>query len=804
MRLTLRTLLAYLDDVLEPAQAKEIGQKIKESSVATDLVERIRDVMRRRRLNAPEANDTTPQGNANTVAEYLDNILTPDQVTQLERVCLESDVNLAEVAAAHQILSLVLGEPITVPTATKERMYALAGAKTPSDSKATVSTYELPANTAERVASLGGSGVIPKGALAPPEASTTPVAEASDSDFVSLPDEIRPSPVWKRALPWALVSLVLVAWLLTLGNPNLLSRLAGVDESSSPPVIAQTDTPRNDVPNAVADDMPPEEVVTTEEPKTPETPSAEGDQTESTEKPDEIASTTDSDTTETPPKLDGDEETKTPEPPKLTEETPEPTEPEAKPDETEPTEVASNSTTKKPENPPTLEEKTPAESPAETAEIRDATAAEYRSTDGILLYKEQGNNGWKVKPHHAALRDGEFLAVPEPFDALLMMTGPRHSLGLQSRTVIQWIGPKEKADGGFLLKRGQVAFLPRNAANVPKEKESDTPLTVTVTVGLDSWLIQVLTTDTLSGVEVIPYEPQKFEEGVKPDRSIVQLCVAKGSVKYARIDGPIAEDQFRVVDGPITLTLPSKYNEGEAVDDLMSELTGEQLPGGRKIQGGRLTLGYEWLNDHRPAAQRNRSAKQFIKEFELGKDNSIEPLMLQVSKDPTALMAKLATTTLGLVGDYQDLIQVLQKTQHAEVRQEALHELRIWLAEAPENGRLLHDSLMAHFPPVEASTLYELLWGYDTTAGMDPETSALLVNLLASPNDSIRELAFMHIRRLTNNRQNDYRPNSPESIRQTGVNNWKKFLEKNQGTLIPRQKSAEPDATPPDTDKPAL
>ena len=41
MRLTLRTLLAYLDDILEPTQAREIGEKLNESSFASSLVSRI-------------------------------------------------------------------------------------------------------------------------------------------------------------------------------------------------------------------------------------------------------------------------------------------------------------------------------------------------------------------------------------------------------------------------------------------------------------------------------------------------------------------------------------------------------------------------------------------------------------------------------------------------------------------------------------------------------------------------------------------------------------------------------------------
>ena len=41
MRLTLRTLLAYLDDRLPPGNARELGQKISQSPFASDLVTRI-------------------------------------------------------------------------------------------------------------------------------------------------------------------------------------------------------------------------------------------------------------------------------------------------------------------------------------------------------------------------------------------------------------------------------------------------------------------------------------------------------------------------------------------------------------------------------------------------------------------------------------------------------------------------------------------------------------------------------------------------------------------------------------------
>jgi len=123
VRLTLRTLLAYLDDTLEPAQAKLIGQKVAESDTAQELIARIKEVTRQRRLAAPAAIGGRLE--ATVIAGYLDNTLPAEQLAEVEQICLESDVHLAEMAACHQILTLVLGEPALVPPTAKQRMYGL-------------------------------------------------------------------------------------------------------------------------------------------------------------------------------------------------------------------------------------------------------------------------------------------------------------------------------------------------------------------------------------------------------------------------------------------------------------------------------------------------------------------------------------------------------------------------------------------------------------------------------------------------------------------------------------------------------
>src|SRR5205823_14404534 len=55
---------------------------------------------------------------------YLDNELDQDLVPEYEKLCLTSDVHMAEVASVHQVLSLI-GQKAKVPTEAKNRMYHL-------------------------------------------------------------------------------------------------------------------------------------------------------------------------------------------------------------------------------------------------------------------------------------------------------------------------------------------------------------------------------------------------------------------------------------------------------------------------------------------------------------------------------------------------------------------------------------------------------------------------------------------------------------------------------------------------------
>ncbi|MCS7237012.1 MAG: hypothetical protein NZ899_01930 [Thermoguttaceae bacterium] len=126
MRLTLRSLLAYRHGLLSPQEAEELARKIEESAFARDLLERIGEVLRRRSGELVSGDEEGTHLDPNTVAEYLDHVLPPERVPDFERICFESDQQLAEIASCHLILTKVLTEPVQISEESRQRMYAIA------------------------------------------------------------------------------------------------------------------------------------------------------------------------------------------------------------------------------------------------------------------------------------------------------------------------------------------------------------------------------------------------------------------------------------------------------------------------------------------------------------------------------------------------------------------------------------------------------------------------------------------------------------------------------------------------------
>ena len=237
MRLTLRTMLAYMDDILEPADHQDIGQKIEESEFATNLLHRVRDVTRQTRMAAPKVSGRGMGLDPNTVAEYLDNVLSGERVPEFEKVCLESNVHLAEVAACHQILSLVLGEPAEVDPELRRRMYEIVSRSGESAGDETDEEVPVRAVSESFPAAIAAKSVVENDARAVP-ARRLEVPEYLRTE--------RRSPFWPIAITAALVLCLLAAVYMALFGPDnnpLLRLLHG--EKAAPAVVQNKTTGNN-------------------------------------------------------------------------------------------------------------------------------------------------------------------------------------------------------------------------------------------------------------------------------------------------------------------------------------------------------------------------------------------------------------------------------------------------------------------------------------------------------------------------------------------------------------------------------
>ncbi len=241
MRLTLRTLLAYMDDILEPADHEDLGGKIEASDFATELIHRSRDTVRRLRLGAPavlsdgsdDVLDTLDLGDANSVAEYLDNTLPPEQVADFERMCLEpgteSDMHLAEVASCHHVLTMVLGEPAEVDADLKSRMYQLP-ARLASGQKLRIEPAHAPPLAAPPVQASAPVASPSAGVVAQP---------TSVSSHHEVPDYLREATASKRhsrrmaiVTTFLAIGAVVIFWFVTAPEAQLSEELvmSGADQ----------------------------------------------------------------------------------------------------------------------------------------------------------------------------------------------------------------------------------------------------------------------------------------------------------------------------------------------------------------------------------------------------------------------------------------------------------------------------------------------------------------------------------------------------------------------------------------------
>lgn len=799
MRLTLRTLLAYLDDVLEPTQAREIGEKINESSFASSLVSRIRDVLRRRRLTAPALSGPGAGIDPNTVAEYLDNTLAPETIADVEKVCLDSDVHLAEMAACHQILTLVLGEPVEISQESRERMYGLgplaaepaaaAGLERNGDGEGALA--------ASRPARPSISPLMVPAAAEPAPAAAPPPRESKPQEFApTLPDYLRPRSVWRRFIPYATVGLLAAVWLVLIltNSPFSSSGLKnGADQSSSTNNPANQTAPPPDgagqnLPGevAVAANVPPGQVAPGPAARVQAEPGEEVPGQVAPEGPRQVASVDTS--------LRGPERA-APRKPAGIDAPPPADEPEGdaapgKPASPESVLTQAPGGTPAPRTPATrtpvaplpaedVPEKSPVSTPVATAtpggkkppqavpappapgiddaELPKASPAKYTSVEGVVLHYIPRQQGWFVLPRRSLVHSGDRLAVPEPFEGRLEFDDGKLLVTLQGGTIIRTLGPTAAGPSGFDVDRGWIVV---RSAPVPADKFQ--PLRLGLSLRGELLSLELMTRDAWCGIEITPREPDRFEQDLGRNSYTGALYALAGSVRLTDAEGHEQE-----MNGPASLSLIPELRPSPQAPDRQFTV----LP---------LLARPKWLEDQVPSSPTQRYAKLFEKEFD-----AAEPALLSVGgvvADRRPLMSHMAVQCLGLIDAAGVLVDVLQRNEHEEARKSAIVALRTWLPDDPANRDVLREELAKRYSPADADIAYRLLWGFNEDDARNPIISQQLLDWMNHDEVSIRELAFMHVQRLTK-RSYEYRANSTAPQRQASLNRWVQHIK--AGGLLP-------------------
>ncbi len=749
LRLTLRTLLAYLDDVLEPAQAREIGTKIQETPFAAQLVERIQDVLRRRRIAAPDLTGPGSGLDPNTVAEYLDNTLSPESVPDVERVCLESDSHLAEVAACHQILTLVLGEPIHVSAESRERLHALipqALARQPAgDRTLAPALRETAAASAPPAASRPARETVP-----PPNGGSLSTRKFAES----IPDYLKPKPVWKRALIPTMVVLVLMLWLGLLiydqsifGVSNPTSEVAQNDNTPAKTAAA---SPAAKTAEAGSETSPPE--ADTPVPPAPgdgaEQTSVAGTETKTEVKTQpEIQIDPDPPGQNKPPgdvvlaKSDGSEPTKVkpviPAPQGV---------PQTEPQQAEPEE-------EKPEN--AAEAMKPVVPPVPAVEVVYTTKEANPVTKGMLLRYDAEDQKWGALPYRSRVMLGERLACPEPLDAVFAIGGSDCEVTFVGGVLASFQNAEPPAAFGMNLSQGKVLFT--------RTGSGDESLTIPIQIGQDVLKLELVDPQTRCGLEMLPRLPNRLEQSLGPNWYTGRLWVDSGQVRFADRTG-----QTHLLEARQALDIsPNEPAMGEEPPNPPVVQVDQVLP--------------DWLNplERNFSSQSVRYMRQIYAAFQdADVESDVTTVLLPLAKSDSTppAVAVAAARTLAMTGCLRDVADLLSLNEASpeEIRMATIEGCRRWLTLHPdaEHGRLLREELGRNFRKETASRVYRLLWGYRKSDLTDTATALDVVDQLMDDNITVRTLAFLHLQELTG-KTNNYRPLDTENQRRTAVNRWR-------------------------------
>jgi hypothetical protein len=715
-------MLAFLDDILEPADAHDVGKKIEESEFATGLVHRMRDVTRRLRLGAPKLHGRGMGLDPNTVAEYLDNTLLSERVADFEKVCLESDVHLAEVASCHQILALVLGEPAEVESTSRQRLYDVI--------QQAEAAHESRRATKEQRKSRDGT--------------TGPAARKKKRRRPRVPEYLRePAEPRAAARPWAavlLVFLLLTAAVIGVGAywPQIARRFQVAQRENE---AVHNAGPAND--DRANGDRGKDDRIKGGQ-REVESPTAGGPSGGGQSDGRDSKTGGREDEAETAGESVG--------PPPVPDEEPGTTA-NKEPRQKEPRQSGSTAASDQ-----TDESPVPGDDTDATDEDRASTKKNAAASSSTNDASAGEGIGRLISEHDVLLRaaDGDWQRVAArgtvySGQRLIALPTYRPSIAMGSGVTLQLVG-------------GAIAALGKaDDEGVPDVRLSSGRLLllmvkpgakVRLRAGEYSGTVEFGKEEASLAVEVT----QRLPEGADPEQEAapvsVDLYLTGGEATWTDQRG--RSETWR---GRVRRSLDNPKRGQQAAEELPAWIESEELnPTERRAQG---------------------ELEPFLRP-----DKPVASSLTERSTHRKIELSLLATQSLALIGEFKPIVALLNDVRYRTVWTSQIEGLRAALARGPQTAAAVREAFEQSHDVKEGDQLYRMLWGY-TADQLEEGAAAQLIEWLDAPDEHLdfRVLSFWNLHHITGLGLY-YQAADPEKQRRTSIQRWKQKLD--AGLIVPK------------------
>ena len=746
MRLTLRTLLAYLDDRLPPANAREIGQKIANSPFTTDLVERIRDVKRRRRLADP--GKTQPMIEPNLIAEYLDDQLTPDLVARVEREILASDAMLAEVAATHEILGL-LRDPVAVEPRLRDRLYGLD-----------------PSGKTSLVRALN------------PEASATGAAAESASTWKPLTVQ-KPS---SKRLPAIVAGVLAVIWLAVLISDSTFvgprktepisvegdvaavadapaEKAAGDHEPAKPDHGAAADDKAGDVDVAKNDNQPVTKGADEKMATKPGVDAAKGPADAGSKQPNMVVAQNDDPVGSGKPPATEKPMTETP---------------------------ATNAPASSVNTPPAASN--PIVVPIVTEP--EIPVSYYLQADSrSLLVRHDSMRRWQTfssipggdavenAPNNVncgPIMGPSWFGVTERFPLIVTTSVKGYTAEFPGPCLLRL---QRGASGGMDMLTGRLMLSASRLVTWSDEVRPEFNLGV----GQTNTLLTLGSAETRVALEVTPVLPISQDAS-----SVAEETTSELSNSFLQIDSDL-HVEMTVLEGSVQLSNSEQPESIELKQNQRAIWTVAGLKDSSRIMvdnGESVSAlpGWYFESASEPLPE---IGKQNLRLLELLSNNaepgdSVQPLLDE--RNPQ--YGVLAVQVLSLMRDTDRLLSVLFAAKDESIHRAAIDGLSL-IANSSSAGR--QDILLGvetRMPRAEATPVVQLIKGLSPSQAADPTVVVDLMAMLESERLVARTLAIYRMEQITGDRKG-FHPEADSSRRRDAIRRWQRTIDQNSGKLVP-------------------